>query len=462
MSVLIKGGRIVTDKEDFVGDLYAEEGRITQIGSSLDVQADRTIDASGRLVLPGLVDAHTHLETMTAGVMTSDDFTDGTRAAASGGTTTILHFAFQQHGEGIQAALDRWHLALATRKPVIDVGFHLAVTDLEVDNSLAELAALPAQGVTSYKLFMAYKDAVMVDDSTLFQVMQVAAETGAVVMVHAENGDVIDVLIRQALEQGNTGPQWHAATRPPLTEGEATNRAIHIAELAGATLYVVHVSCAESANPIKDARARGWSVWGETCPQYLVLDDSVYDLPDFESGKYVFTPPARAKSQQEHLWEALRNDTLSVVGSDHSPFTFEQKAIGRDDFSKIPNGAPGIENRLQLLYEHGVRADRLSLQRLIEVCATNPAKRFGLYPTKGTLAVGSDADVVIFNPDARTTITAETQQTRTDYSLYEGMEVHGAVEHVLLRGDTVVANGDVVAAPGTGRFVQREATGNRR
>jgi dihydropyrimidinase len=307
---------------------------------------------------------------------------------------------------------------------------------------------------------MAYKGALMVDDETLFKTMEVAAETGALVMVHAENGDAIDVLVKKALAEGKTEPKYHALTRPPETEGEATNRAIQLARVAGSPLYVVHVSCREAIEPIELAREKGWDVWGETCTQYLFVDYTFLERPDFEGAKYVYTPPPRAKENQEHLWNAVRTDTLSVISTDHCAFLWDgQKTLGRDDFSKIPNGAPGLENRLQMIHEFGVRAGRISLNRMVELLATSPAKLFGLYPRKGTIAVGSDADIVVFDPEKRVTISSATDHSKSDYNLYEGTEVTGSPEVVLLRGQVLVEGDELVAQPGIGQFVPRARFG---
>jgi dihydropyrimidinase len=346
-------------------------------------------------------------------------------------------------------------------KPVIDVGFHMAITDLKEGGSLEDLAKVPDEGVTSYKLFMAYKGAVMVDDETLFKSMEVATETGALVMVHAENGDAIDVIVKRALAEGKTEPKWHALTRPPETEGEATNRAIQLARIAGAPLYVVHVSCKEATEPIALARAKGWKVFGETCTQYLFVDiDKILQAPGFEGGKYVYTPPPREKENLEHLWDCVSKDVLSAVSTDHCPFNWDgQKTLGKDDFSKIPNGGPGLENRLQMIHEFGVRAGRISLNRMVELLSTNPAKLFGLYPRKGTIAVGSDADIVVFDPEKKVTISASTHHSRVDYNLYEGTEVTGSPEVVLLRGNVLVENDELVASPGIGQYVARAQFG---
>jgi dihydropyrimidinase len=459
VSTLISGGRILTAADDYVGDVFVEGERISMIGESLDVEADRVIDASGKYVLPGCVDPHTHLDMPFGGTVTIDDVTSGQTAAAFGGTTCHVDFCIQSPGISFAEALETWH-GKREGKQIIDMGFHIAVTDLREGGSLEELARLPEQGVTSYKLFMAYKGALMVDDETLFRTMEVAAETGALVMVHAENGDAIDVLVQQALAAGNTAPHFHALTRPPETEGEATNRAIQLARVAGAPLYVVHVSCKEAVDPIARAREQGWDVWGETCTQYFFVDYTYLERPDFEGAKYVYTPPPRAIENQEVLWHAIRSDILSVVSTDHCAFLWDgQKSIGKDDFSKIPNGGPGLENRLHMMHEFGVRAGRISLNRMVELLATNPAKLFGLYPRKGTIAPGSDADIVIFDPERRHLITAATQHSKTDYNLYEGTEVTGSPEIVLLRGNVLVEEGELVAEPGVGEFVERAAFG---
>jgi dihydropyrimidinase len=460
MSVLIKGGRIVTAADDYVGDIYIENGTVSLIGESIDVSADKVIDATGKLVFPGAIDPHTHIELPFGGTVTCDDFTSGTVSAAFGGTTALVDFCFQMPGQTFAEALETWHEKVDRCKPVIDVGFHMAITDLREGGTLEDLAKVPDEGVTSYKLFMAYKGAVMVDDETLFQAMEVASDTGALIMVHAENGDAIDILVKRALAEGHTEPIWHARTRPPETEGEATNRAIQLARVAGAPLYVVHVSCKESIEPIEIAREKGWDVWGETCTQYLFVDESALDQPDFEGGKYVYTPPPRPKENQEHLWKALGNDVLSVLSTDHCPFNWpEQKGLGRDDFSKIPNGGPGIENRLHMLYTFGVRTGRFSMNRFVELVSTNPAKYFGLYPRKGTIAPGSDADIVVWDPEKKLTVSAKTHHSNVNYNLFEGTKVTGAPEVVLVRGQVIVENDELVAQPGAGQFVKRARFG---
>src|SRR5918992_5121744 len=463
MSVLIKGGRIVTASDDYVGDIYAEGETVSLIGESLDVQADKVIDASRKYVLPGAIDPHTHIEMFFGGTTTCDDFTSGTVAAAFGGTTSLVDFCMQAPGTPFPEALDNYFEKIERCKPVIDVGFHIGVTDIEGGGGLDALAKLPDEGVTSYKLFMAYKGAVMVDDETLFKTMEVARETGGLVMVHAENGDAIDVIVKKAVAEGKTDPVWHARTRPMETEAEATNRAIQLARIAGCPLYVVHVSCTDAIGPIERAREAGWDVWGETCPQYLRIDYSYIDQPGFEGAKYVYTPPPREKHHVEACWEAIRTDALSAVSTDHAPYNFvgQKDMNGKDDFSKIPNGPPGIEERLKLLHEFGVRAGRFDLNRLVQLWATNPAKIFGLYPRKGTIAIGSDGDLVIFDPEKKHTISVETHHSKCDYNLFEGTEVTGVPETVLVRGRVVVENGELVAQPGAGQFIKRARYGEQ-
>ncbi len=459
MSVLIRGGRIVTAADDYVADVFVDDERISLIGESLDIQADKVIEAAGKYVLPGCIDPHTHLDMPFGGTTTIDDVESGQTSAAFGGTTCHVDFIIQGKGQTFAQALEDWR-AKANGKQMIDMGYHMAVTDLAEGGTLEELATLPDQGITSYKLFMAYKGALMVDDETLYRTMEVAAKTGALVMVHAENGDVIDILVQEALAAGHTEPLYHALTRPPEAEGEATNRAIQLAHLAGAPLYVVHVTCKEAVEPIAAAREKGWDVWGETCTQYFFTSLEDIAKPNFEGAKFVFSPPVRDKSNWDVLWNAVRTDALSAISTDHCAFRFDtQKTLGKDDFSKIPNGGPGIENRLQMIHEFGVRTGRISLNRMVELLATNPAKLFGLYPRKGTIAVGSDADIVVFDPEKKVTITAKTQHSKVDYNLYEGTQVTGSPEVVLLRGHVLVENDELVASPGVGQFVARARFG---
>ncbi len=460
MSVLIKGGRIVTAVDDYVADVLIEGETIAAIASSLNGSADRVIDATGKYVIPGAIDPHTHMEMPFGGTVSCDDFTSGTISAAFGGTTSLVDFCLQSPGQSIPDALATWHEKIERCPPVIDVGFHMAITDLHDGGRLEDVARVPDEGVTSYKLFMAYKGAIMVDDETLFRTMQVAAQTGALVMVHAENGDAIDVLVKQALAEGKTDPPWHAATRPPETEAEATNRAVKLAHIAGCPLYVVHVSCQESVEPIAIARSRGWRTWGETCTQYLFIDETRLEEPDFEGAKYVYTPPPRPAKNFEHLWTALKTGVLSVVSTDHCPFRWsDQKTLGRDDFSKIPNGGPGVENRLHMLHQFGVREGRLTMNQLVDLCCTQPARLFGLFPRKGTIAAGADADIVVWDSEKPLTLSAATHHSNIDYNLYEGTEVIGAPEVVLVRGQVIVDHDELVAEPGSGQFLRRARFG---
>jgi dihydropyrimidinase len=459
MTLLIKGGRIVTAEDDYVADVFVDGEQIAQIGPDLDVTADRTLDAAGMLVLPGGVDPHVHIDTDFGGAKTVDDFTTGTIAAAMGGTTSLINFGMQWPGQTIEGALDGWFEKLDANKPVVDVGFHIAVTDLGYDGAIDELLAIGGRGVSSYKVFLAYKGQAMLSDERLFQVMELAAESGALVMVHAENGDVIDALTRRALAEGRTEPKWHAATRPALAEAEATSRAIDIAQIAGAPLYVVHVTCADSLERIANARRKGWRVWGETCPQYLFTDESDLARPDFEGAKFVCSPPPRTKADQEALWQGLADGDLSVVSTDHVPFTFARdKQLGRDDFTKIPNGGPGVEDRLYLMHHFGVGGGRITLNRMVDLLSTTPAKIFGLYPQKGTVAVGSDADLVVFDPNRRHTLSAATHHSQADYNLYEGTEVVGAPVTVTLRGKVIVDGGELTGSPGDGTYLHRGAS----
>jgi dihydropyrimidinase len=459
MKTLIQHGQIVTAVDNYVGDILIEDETIALIGQRLDLPADRAIDAAGKLVLPGGVDPHTHMEFPFGGTTASDDFRTGTIAAAHGGTTTIIDFAIQYRGESLTQAVDHWHRK-AAGKPAIDYGFHLIVSDLP-DERLPELRRLiERDGVTSFKMFMAYPGVFLVDDGTIFRAMSVAGEAGGLVCMHAENGVVIQELIKRALAAGHTAPKYHALTRPTRAEAEGTGRAIAIAEMAGSPVYIVHLSCQEALQQVQEARDRGLPAYAETCPQYLFLDVSRYDQEGFEGAKYVLTPPLRERWHQEELWKGLRMDDLQVVSTDHCPFCFkEQKELGKDDFSKIPNGGPGVENRLSLIYNGGVASGRISLNRFVQLVSTAPAKLFGLFPKKGTIAVGSDADLVIFDPKAEMTISAATHHMNIDYNAYEGVRVKGVTETVLSRGKVVIDKGVYVGTPGEGRFLKRQTFG---
>jgi dihydropyrimidinase len=458
--IVLRGGTVVTAAGTTAADVLVRGERIAAVGIGLGGPEAEVVDVSGRYVLPGGVDPHTHLDVAFRGVPTSDDFTSGTAAALAGGTTSIVDFCLQAKGAGVRETYERWREKLAAHPPLADVGFHFAVTDLAPAGALEELAQLPAEGVASFKTYMAYPGRTMLEDGDLFRVMRVAAQTGATVLVHAENGHVIDVLVQEALAAGRTAPRWHARTRPPGSEAEAVARAAQLAELAGARLYVVHVSCAAALAEVVAARGRGADVVAETCPQYLLIDEARLDAPLEQAVGAVFTPPPRTAVDRGRLWAALADGALDVVSTDHCPFDLARKLpVPEPDFTQILNGAPGIEHRLVLLHHFGVRAGRLTLERWVELCATAPARLFGLAGRKGEIVPGADADLVVFDPARAWTITAAAQRSRVDHTPYEGMEVVGAVERVYLRGRLAVDGGEVVAPPGAGAFLRREPIG---
>ena len=456
MKTLIKNGHIFTAVDSYVADILIDDGKIRTIGVDLAAQADKTVDATGKYVIPGGIDPHTHLDMPFGGTVTCEDFHTGTVAAAAGGTTTIVDFAMQQRGHSLLEGLEEWHKK-ADGRAAIDYGFHLIILDLP-ETRLPELDDMVRQGVSSFKMFMAYPGAVMVDDDIIFRAMVRAADNGALVCLHAEHGHMIDVLVKRALAKGNTAPKFHASTRPAVAEAEATHRAIRMAEVAGAPVYFVHLSCNEALQEVQAARARQNYVYAETCPQYLTLDNSMYDQEGFEGAKYVLTPPLRDKWHQAVLWNGLRRNDLQVVSTDHAAFRFsDQKTLGKDDFTKIPNGGPGIENRFSLLYTEGVASGLLDMNRLVEVFSTNPAKLFGLFPRKGTIAVGSDGDIVVFDPDQESVISAKTHHMNVDYSLWEGKKVKGVPQVVVANGQVIIEDGNYIGTPGDGRFLKRSA-----
>src|SRR5215467_3356089 len=457
MRTLIKNGHIVTAVDSYTADVLVDGETVALIGKDLGgiiSSPDGIIDATGKLVIPGGIDPHTHMDLPFGGTAASDDFETGTRAAAFGGTTTIIDFAVQYRGQSLNQALDGW-FAKAEGKACIDYGFHMIVTDLP-DHRLPELKALINQGISSFKLFMAYPGVFLVDDGTIFKAMTTAGESGGLICMHAENGVVIDVLVKRALAEGKTAPKYHALTRPTRAEAEGVHRAIAIAEMAHSPVYIVHLSCYDALKEVQAARDLGLPAFAETCPQYLFLDYSYYEQDGFEGAKYVMTPPLRDRSNQEQLWKGLRGNDLQVISTDHCPFCFkEQKELGRNDFSKIPNGGPGVEHRMSLIYDGGVIQGRIHLNRFVELTSTAAAKIFGLFPKKGTIAVGSDADIVIFDPDQEQTISAKTHHMRVDYSAYEGRKVQGIVETVLSRGKILVEQGVFKGKAGSGQFLKR-------
>ncbi|MBX7246653.1 MAG: dihydropyrimidinase [Candidatus Sumerlaeaceae bacterium] len=457
MSLLIKNGRVVTAVDDYKADVFVENDKITMIGEKLDVKADTVIDASNRLVIPGGIDPHTHLDMPFGGTNSCDDFLTGTRAAAFGGTTTIIDFAIQVKGNSTFEALDTWHKK-AEGKAVIDYGFHMIITDMP-EERLPEMTKLAGEGVTSYKMFMAYPGVLYVDDGVLFRAMRQAGEDGTVICMHAENGIVIDEIVKRARAEGKKEPKWHALTRPTRMEAEGVYRSIAIAEVANVPLYIVHLSSSDALEQVKLARARGIPVHAETCPQYLFLDHSYYEKPGFEGAKWVMTPALREKWNQEVLWKGLQFNHLQAVSTDHCPFCMKgQKDLGLDDFAKIPNGAPGIENRMSLIFNGGVAERKISLNRFVQLTSTNAAKMFGLFPRKGTIAVGSDADIVIFDPERTETIGINNplmHHMNVDYSAWEGFKVKGYSEIVISRGQVLCDKGEFKGKPGRGQFLRR-------
>lgn len=459
MSILIQGGRVVTAADDYFADVFIEGEKVHSIGKDLTVNADRVIDARGKLVIPGGIDPHTHLDMPFGGTTSADDFESGTIAAAFGGTTSLVDFAIQSRGESTLKGLDTWH-AKAEGKASIDYAFHMIITDMP-DERLPEMQKLADAGVTSYKLFMAYPGVLYVDDGTLYRTFRQAGENKTRICMHAENGIVIDEIIKAAVKDGKLEPKYHAATRPTRMEAEGVHRAIAIAEVAGVPLHIVHLSCADALEQVKLGRMRGVDVQAETCPQYLFLDESFYEKPNFEGAKWVMTPALREKWNQDVLWQGLRLGHLALVATDHCPFCFKgQKELGRESFTKIPNGAPGVENRMTLLYQ-GVQKGHYDLNRFVEISSTAAARTFGMFPRKGTVAVGSDADIVVFDPDKRVTISVnnpETHHMKVDYSSYEGFEVTGYPDTVLSRGRVIVSKGKQETRGG-GRFVKRALSG---
>jgi dihydropyrimidinase len=461
MTILISGGTVVSATGAASFDVLVSGEQIAALGqpgsevaAAWAASADQVIDASGKYVLPGGIDAHTHMEMPFGGTFSVDTFETGTRAAAWGGTTTIIDFAVQPKGGSLLAALDAWH-AKAAGRCAIDYGFHVIVSDVN-NASLKEMAACVDAGVTSFKMFMAYPGVFYATDGEILLAMQQAARIGALTMMHAENGIAIDELVAQALAAGRTEPLQHGLTRPPELEAEATSRAITLAAVTGSPLYIVHLSAAQALQRVTEARDAGQNVFAETCPQYLYLSLDDLARPNFEGAKYVASPPLRGREHQDSLWRGLRGNDLSVVSTDHCPFCFsEQKELGRNAFAKIPNGIPGVEHRMDLLHQ-GVVAGELSLARWVEVAATTPARMFGLYPRKGIIAPGADADIVIYDPGARQVLSAATHHMNVDYSAYEGMEITGRVDTVLSRGRIVIDADGYHGAPGHGRFQPRE------
>ncbi|MFI6028969.1 dihydropyrimidinase [Amycolatopsis magusensis] len=455
MRTLIKGGTVLSATGTSVADVLVDGEKIAAVAApGVFGEADEVIDATGKYVMPGGIDAHTHMEMPFGGTFSHDTFGTGTTAAAWGGTTTIIDFAVQAKGTTLQSTLDKWH-EKADGNCAIDYGFHMIISDVN-DTTLKEMESCIGAGVTSFKMFMAYPGVFYSTDGEILLAMQKARETGSTIMMHAENGIAIDQLAAQAFAAGKTEPVQHGLTRPPELEGEATSRAIQLAKVTGSPLYIVHLSAAQALAAVAEARNDGQNVFAETCPQYLYLSIEDMAKPGFEGSKYVASPPLREKSHQRDLWRGLRTNDLSVVSTDHCPFCFEdQKVLGADDFRAIPNGMPGVEHRMDLLHQ-GVVAGEITLERWVETCSTTPARMFGLYPRKGVIAAGADADIVIYDPKAKQTLSAETHHMNVDYSAYEGFELIGRVETVLSRGSVVVSAAGFTGSTTHGRFLERD------
>src|SRR6188768_268148 len=456
MRTLITNGTIVTADGSYVADILIDGETIASIGHDLaagGATADDTIDATGKYVIPGGIDVHTHMELPFGGTFAKDTFETGTRAAAFGGTTSIVDFAVQSKGKSLREGLDAWH-AKAEGNAVADYGFHMIMSDV-TDDTLAEMDGLVDEGIADFKLFTAYPGVFYSDDGAIFRAMQQTAKNGGLIMMHAENGMAIDVVAAQTVEAGTTDPIGHGLAREAIFEGEATNRVIRLAEAAGVPVYIVHLSAREALQEVRAARDRGTKAFAETCPQYLFL--SLDDLGNgFEGAKFVCSPPLRPKDHWADLWTGLVKDDLQIVSTDHCPFDFHgQKELGQGDFRKIPNGLPGVEDRVDLMHDGGVVAGRITKERWVEILSTAPAKMFGMYPQKGSISIGADADLVVYDPHKKRTISAKTHHMHVDYSCYEGRQVQGASDVVLSRGSVIVRNGEFTGRKGAGRFVKR-------
>ena len=456
MGIVLNGGTIVTAVDVYQADVRIEGEKIVAIGHELKQPEDQVINVDGCFLFPGGIDPHTHFDLPAGDIVTSDDFLAGSKAAVLGGTTTILDFATQFKGETLKKGLENWH-SKADGKSYVDFGFHMAITDWN-DQVAQEMTDLVHQeGVPSFKLYMAYKNILQVDDGALLQALRQAGECGALVCVHCENGDVVDYLVKEARKQGETAPYFHPLTRPPAAEEEATNRVITLAQIADAPLYIVHLTCSGALQAVVEAKLKGLEVYAETCPQYLLLDDSYYRSEGFNGAKYVVSPPLRAVQHQEGLWSGLQTGVLDTIATDHCAFNYKgQKDLGLSDFSKIPSGAPGVETRMGLLYTYGVMSGKLKINEFVALTSTNAAKLFGLFPRKGTIAPGSDADLVVWDPRVSSTITVETLHQTCDYTPYEGFKQMGQAKHVFLRGKQVVKDGQLKVTRPRGIYLSRE------
>lgn len=453
MTTLIKNGRIVTATDDYTADILIEGETIKAIGKGLQANADMVIDASEKLVIPGGIDPHVHLDMPFMGTFSSDNYETGTRAALFGGTTMVIDFILQKQGNSLQSALDEWK-SRSDGNCVGDYSFHMAVTDFNEQTKSEIKGMIENEGISSFKTFMAYKGALMIDDRQMVGLMQEVKKQGGLINVHATNGDMIDFLIAKHRAEGKLSPLYHYLSQPEVTEAEASGRFADLANYTGCPGYIVHLTCEGALNAVRNATRRNQKLFVETCIQYLILDASLYEKED--GAKWVMSPPLRQKKDQETLWAGINQGLVQVVATDHCPFKWEQKLMGRDDFSKIPNGHPAIENRMELLYSEGVQKGRISLNKYVEVACTNPAKIFGMFPQKGTIAVGSDADIVIFDPNEKHTLSSKTHHMNVDYSGYEGWELTGKVKTVFLRGELAIENNECRIQKGYGKFIRRE------
>ncbi len=454
-SLLIRNGTVVTATDHYAADVLVQDEVVAAIGHDLQANADQSIDAKGCYLFPGGIDAHTHMELPFMGTHASDTFESGTLAGLHGGTTSIIDFAIQQQGNSLESAIDEWHRK-ADGHAVSDYAFHCAVTDFN-DRTRTEIPRIINElGINSFKTFMAYKGALMVDDRQMFELMKELVQHGGIITSHCENGDMIDHQIQKFIAEGKTEPRYHVLSRPPVCEAEASGRVMDLAWQAGCPNYIVHLTCEEALERVRHATLRNQKVYVETCIQYLLLDESLYFQDGFEGAKVVMSPPLRKKKDQQALWSGINQNLIHHVATDHCPFCMDQKAMGRDDFSKIPNGAPGIEHRLELLYSEGVHQGRISLNKFVEMSSTAAAKIFGLFPRKGTIAIGSDADIVIFDPDVKHTLSAETHHMNCDYSAYEGWQVQGKTRTTILRGTVAVDQGKALVGEGFGRYLPRK------
>jgi len=459
MSILIKNGRIVTATDDYLADIYIEDETIKIIGKNLTTYAEHIIDAEGMLVMPGGIDPHVHLDMPFMGTYSSDNYETGTKAALFGGTTTVIDFILQTQGKSLLSALNEWK-GRSDNNAVGDYSFHMAVTDFNENTKKEIQHFIEEEGITSFKTFMAYKGALMIDDRQMIGLMQEVKKHGGLINVHATNGDMIDFLIAKHRAEGKLALLYHYLSQPEVTESEASGRFADMANYTGCPGYIVHLTCEGALNAVRNATKRNQNIFVETCIQYLILDASLYEQ-NFEGAKWVMSPPLREKKDQETLWAGINQGLVNVVATDHCPFKWEQKLMGKDDFSKIPNGHPAIENRMELLFSEGVQKGKITLNKYVEVSSTNAAKIFGMFPKKGTIAVGSDADIVIFDPNETHTISARTHHMNVDYSGYEGWEVKGKVKTVLLRGKVVIDNNECKVTKGYGKFVKRNKVSSK-